>query len=179
MTRHPKLVRRALRWGNEVENHTWSHPVPLLALSPHALRREIDRGRRTLRRVGAGDPRFFRPSHGAFDPAVTGAAARAGERVIGWDLPLDRFLHGRASTKAATLAAAAIGQGSVILAHDGGRGRGDTVRVLPALLEGLHRRGLRVVTMGELLRSASDTAPPTRASLPTRIPPRATTRPPT
>lgn len=174
---HPDLVRRALRWDNEVENHTWSHPIPLLALSPLALRLEIDRGRRTLRRVGAGDPRFFRPPHGAFDPAVTGTAARAGERTIGWDVPLDRFLHDRTPAQAAALAVDAIGQGSIILAHDSGRRRGDTVRVLPALLAGLRRRGLRVVTVGELLRSGSDTAPPTRASLPTPIPPRAVTRP--
>lgn len=151
---HPRLARRIVRLGNEVGNHTLTHPR-LLELTAAEVRREVVGGREALGRAGLPRPTFFRPPRGAFDAEVTGVVAANNERTIGWDIPLDRDLRGRAVKVGAERTAARVRPGSIILAHDGGgRVRGRTVRAIPWLLASLRRRGYRVVTVGTLLRAA-------------------------
>jgi peptidoglycan/xylan/chitin deacetylase (PgdA/CDA1 family) len=47
------------------------------------------------------------------------------------------------------------GAGSVLLLHDGGGDRAQTVAALPAILSGLQDRGLKVVPLDRLLRSGA------------------------
>jgi peptidoglycan/xylan/chitin deacetylase (PgdA/CDA1 family) len=52
-----------------------------------------------------------------------------------------------------------VGPGSIVLLHDGGGDRHETLRALPAILRALERRHLKAVTLSELFASV----PPTTA----------------
>jgi peptidoglycan/xylan/chitin deacetylase (PgdA/CDA1 family) len=91
---------------------------------------------------------------GLLSPRVVGAAARAGLELVGWSASAR---DGRAATTAAQAAArliAAARPGAILVLHDAAE-RGGRVPVaaaaLPAILDALEARGLRSVTLDELL----------------------------
>lgn len=45
-----------------------------------------------------------------------------------------------------------VGNGDVILMHDGGGDRSQTVAALPRIIQGLQQRGLKLVTMPQLIQ---------------------------
>ncbi len=124
-------LRAALRVG-VLGDHTWTH-APLASLGPHELRNEIGRTRgaeigRTGRRV-----LLFRPPYGVRTPAADSLVRRLGMLQVLWDV--DDTATG-------------IRPGSIVLLHDG---RAETPLLLRAVLHALHARGLRAVTVPELL----------------------------
>jgi peptidoglycan/xylan/chitin deacetylase (PgdA/CDA1 family) len=152
---HPWLVRREVRAGDEVANHTLDHPR-LGRLGAAATRREVDLGRRALVAAGAPEPLLFRAPYGEFTPNVAGAAARRGELMVGLSLTVERALDGRTIPAAIAWLMRRVRPGTIILAHDGLLDRSRTVAALPVLLDALARRGYGVITVSELLRRGGD-----------------------
>ena len=56
--------------------------------------------------------------------------------------------------------------GAIILMHDGGGDRSETIAALPAIVKGLRNRGLRPVTVPQLL---VDDSPPPGQPMPTNL----------
>jgi peptidoglycan/xylan/chitin deacetylase (PgdA/CDA1 family) len=95
----------------------------------------------------------FRPPYGAVDLAVVRDAATLGLATVTWDVdPRDWSLPGRGKIAAAVLRETR--PGSIILMHDGGGPREQTIRALPAIVRALRARGLRFVTVPQLLEFA-------------------------
>jgi peptidoglycan/xylan/chitin deacetylase (PgdA/CDA1 family) len=71
---NPDLVRRELRLGMTVGNHSYNHPEvpPFDQLPPRLLADEIALGAQVLSRLGAR-PRLFRPPGGSTSPALVGS----------------------------------------------------------------------------------------------------------
>jgi chitooligosaccharide deacetylase len=160
--RYPGLLRRERAAGDEVANHTLDHrPLADVAggsrLRPAEIRNEIDGGRNAICRAGLPAPAFFRPpyGHGLFSERIATEARAVRERMVGWDLALDRFLLRRPTTEAAVSGLLAqVRPGAIILLHDGRIGNAahaGTLAALPRLLAGLHARGLQAVSLGRLL----------------------------
>lgn len=148
---YPRLVRREVRAGDEVANHTLDH-VHLRRLGPAATRRQVEAGRRDLIAAGAPPPLLLRAPYGEFTPNLAAAAARSGELLTGWSLTVERALDGQTVPAAVAWLMRRVLPGTIILAHDGLLNRARTVQVLPLLLDQLERRGYRVVSVSELLR---------------------------
>ena len=100
--------------------------------------------------------RFFRPPIGMLSPRVAEAARRAHLTIVGWSATAR---DGRASTTAEEAAArlmAAARPGAILVLHDAVE-RASTARTpvaaaaLAPLLEALAARGLRSVTLDELI----------------------------
>jgi peptidoglycan/xylan/chitin deacetylase (PgdA/CDA1 family) len=140
--RHPQLVRRAMREGHTVGNHTYSHPrCP--GLGGDALARELESTDALLRGT-AGTP-IFRPPHGKLTPRQVWALTRMGRRIALWSCDSRDYLG------ADTAAIARVGEtavpGDVVLLHDR---FARTADALPELLAGLARRGLATVALDEV-----------------------------
>lgn len=156
--RDPALVRRMIADGDEVENHTDTHPH-LNALSPARVGAEIDRAGATIAAVSGRAPRYLRPPFGARNAAVIAAARRRGLRVVLWNVmgPAERVSAPADLQRYARDLAARIRDGDIVLLHDGDRGRGDDgelafqARTVPALVAALRARGERLVTLDRLL----------------------------
>lgn len=145
----PDLVRRTASAGHEIGNHTWSH-ADLSTLDEPAARRQLERAHEVITRVAGHAPALMRPPFGRVAGSTLLAATRLDYPLVLWSMELhERNLT--AARNAAHVSSAAT-PGSIVLAHDGGPGpHAVGVAALPALLSGLAARGLRCVTVSELL----------------------------
>lgn len=146
---HPEQAQRILRGGHELANHTYTHPS-LDQLPAAAVLKEITGCRDVLARLAGGPARWFRPS--AMDvptPLVSDQSGKAGyATVVGFDVdPHDYQDPGASLVRSRTLAGAQ--PGSVVSLHLGHSG---TVNALGDIIDGLTGKGLRPVTVSELLR---------------------------
>lgn len=148
---YPNLIRAEQAAGMEVGNHTYNHPeVPPFNDLPARLQDdEIELAAEDLRAAGV-DPHLFRPPEGSFSPSVAAAAARARERVVLWSVDPADWQHGITAATIVRSVLAAVRPGSIVLLHDGGGDRSATIAALPAIIQGIHRRGLTLVTVDGL-----------------------------
>jgi peptidoglycan/xylan/chitin deacetylase (PgdA/CDA1 family) len=164
--RYPELVRRELRGGMELGNHTWSHRN-LTGLNGRERRRELERTQELLLSLGAGAdrPKLARPPFGEIDAGGLRVARDLELTVVRWSIAVEHYLGdlGMSPRRAAGAMAQAIRPGEIVLAHDGGgdrpRNRERTVETLRLLLPELKAKGYRIVSVGELLREG----PPVRS----------------
>lgn len=145
---HPELARRAAA-RHDIGNHTWSHPNLGLARARDAggqLRRAADEIGATTGRA----PTAFRPPYGCLSGATMMVAVGMGYPIMLWDFEFDQ--HGASAPSNVRRMVRSARPGSVILGHDGGTLNCDVVvAALPALIDGIRAKGLRFVTVSELL----------------------------
>ncbi len=143
MSRYPAAMRQIIREGAEIGNHTMHHTEfpGYGAIAPAtALAESITHFR----------PCLFRPPGGAVDSAVIGAAAADGLRTITWDVdPADWSTPGSGAIYSRVVDAAQ--PGSIILMHDGGGPRDETLAALPQIIDTLRGRGYGFATVTDLL----------------------------
>ena len=144
----PLMAHRILDGGHELGNHTQNHRA-ISTMSTDQAYQEIARCAQRLRQLTGSQGRWFRPSQAQdCTDTVAAQARRAGyAHCLGYDLDsLDYTDPGAGAVTRTVLAA--VRPGSVVSMHFGHSG---TVAALPAILDGLHQRGLRAVTTSELL----------------------------
>lgn len=146
------LAGRFVAEGHELANHTYTHPT-FPSLGRGAMVNEVAKCRDALQHAAGTAGRFFRPSgtvNGTDEPAATvlDAAHTAGySTVVGFDVdPADYQDPGATAVSSRTIAA--VRPGSIVSLHFGHSG---TIDALPAILDALHTRGLRPVTVSDLL----------------------------
>ena len=148
----PELTRRIERLGNEIGNHTYSHPN-LDALSSDAVSGELTRGRDVLRSF-VNDPgiaAFFRPPHGRYTEATLRTAQQLKYDTILWnDDPGDWRALPPAALAAHIEAHATAPE--IVLLHSGNLA---TIAMLPEIVERFRKSGYQFVTVSQLLKRAS------------------------
>jgi peptidoglycan/xylan/chitin deacetylase (PgdA/CDA1 family) len=148
LQQQPDVAKRVLDAGHELGNHT-QHHGDIAAMSEAQTFAEIDDCAAELRRLTGSTGRWFRPSQTQHStPRIQAQAARAGYATcLSYDVDsLDYTDPGTDAVVRNTLQA--VENGSIVSLHFGHSG---TVTAIPALLAGLRTRGLRAVTMTELL----------------------------
>lgn len=146
--RYPDIARRVAEEGHLVGNHTQSHTV-LTRQSGDVTRRQITDGSLTLRDVTGVLPAWFRPPGGGMNTSVLREAQRMKMDLVMWDVdPQDWRRPGVEPMLAGLLST--IKPGSVVLLHDGGGDRSQTIAVLPRLIEELKAQGYLFVTLDQL-----------------------------
>ena len=151
---HRALARRVLEGGHEIGNHGDLHLPPLLI--PRALlARELERGERAIVEATGVTPCFFRPAFGVIRRSQTGWLfwSRGYHTVTGDVYPADPDRPGvDVITRRVT---ERLGAGSILILHDGcawvRMDRSQTVAALDRILTWAGERGLRGVTVGELM----------------------------
>jgi peptidoglycan-N-acetylglucosamine deacetylase len=117
---------------------------------PDAAVGEIEDGREALQRLGYAPAPLFRPPYGDHPRLLADAARRAGVTPILWDVaPGDPDPHETAADLERAVLQHVQG-GSIIVLHVNGRGV-STAAALPTLLTDIRARGLRFVTVSELV----------------------------
>jgi peptidoglycan-N-acetylglucosamine deacetylase len=163
--RHPDLVRAVVAAGHELGNHTWTHQ-DLAFQSTLQTRHQLQRGREAIERTAGVRPRFFRPPRGNLTGSAIASAAELGYDVLLWSVTRGAAGVGTPASVVDHLVGT-VAPGDVVALHDGiGRGTFDPggpgahqlrarrlveVQALPAAVEGLLGRGLRLVTVSALL----------------------------
>jgi peptidoglycan-N-acetylglucosamine deacetylase len=133
------LARRIVREGHAIANHTYHHR-DLTCLSDRQLTAELDRTQALIRRLTGSTTHWLRPPYGAVNAHVRVLAAQRGYRIALWDVgPQDWRRPGVSTIVSSVLANAA--NRAVILLHDGGGDRSQTVTALERILRALSARG--------------------------------------
>lgn len=136
------LVDRIVPAGNELANHSLHHEEGPGYSS-------LQRTQELIKAASGFEPCAFRPPYGD-EPSSTYAAARAlGLVSVIWDV--DTRDWERPGEEAIYRRATAVQPGSIVLMHDGGGDRSQTVAALPRIVENLKSRGYRLVTVTHLL----------------------------
>ena len=151
------LVQAIVDADHEIANHL-THDVPSIELEPAEFESELVRAHQTLSRFG--DSYWFRPGSGWYDDWMFPILERHDYRLaLGTAYALDAQIDSVWFASRVILWRA--GKGDIIILHDG-EGRGQrTIEILERVLPELRRRGLRVVSLSELVEvaGASDESP--------------------
>src|SRR5262245_44213991 len=168
---NPDLVKRIVAEGHEIGNHSFTHPN-LGEIPGRLTDLELNATQRLIESLTGRSTRLFRPPYfGDAEPTTSDEiepvtrAERLGYLTVGlrvdsddWTLPganaiVERTIAGVTSPDPDL-------RGQVVLLHDGGGDRAQTVEALPDLIHELRGRGYRFVTVSELAGLTRDQAMP-------------------
>jgi peptidoglycan/xylan/chitin deacetylase (PgdA/CDA1 family) len=153
-----------LHSGDAVGDHTETHPM-LASLSRRDQREELFEPIARIELLGGPRPRLFRPPYGSFDATTFKELHALRLLMVLWSTDTRDFtMPGVQAIVQSALAGAH--PGAIILMHDAGGNRSETIAALPAIIAGLRKRGLRPVTVPRLML---DDPPPRGLPIPTSL----------
>ena len=163
--RYPGLVRRIVEEGHEIGNHTYYHPNLALCWPEH-IRLELNATQLLLETITGRATTLFRPPYAA--DTSPSQLRELTPLQIAQDLNYLVVLESIDPQDWAKPGADVILQrvkqqrrdGSIILLHDAGGDRSQTVSALPRILDWLHTRGDSVVPLSTLLGTTRDAVMP-------------------
>jgi peptidoglycan-N-acetylglucosamine deacetylase len=162
---YPHLVADEARAGNEVGDHTEDHP-PLDELSASAQTAQITDAAQAIHEAGAPYPVVMRPPYGAFNATTLQILRQQRMLMVLWSADTSDYARpGR--TKIVYTGISGGQPGAIILMHDGGGDRSETVAALPRIITRLRQRGFKLVTVSQLVGEdppPRDQPPPTPLS---------------
>ncbi len=145
----PSIVRQEYYDGHIVGNHSYTHPY-MPALSAPSVAWQLSTTSDIIQNTIGVRPLFFRPPYGAYNSAVlTHVNDYALDTTLWNDDPQDWSMPGVNAIENRVLQQ--VGNGSIILMHDGGGNRWQTVAALPIIISWLRSHGFRFVTMQQLV----------------------------
>jgi cellulose synthase/poly-beta-1,6-N-acetylglucosamine synthase-like glycosyltransferase/peptidoglycan/xylan/chitin deacetylase (PgdA/CDA1 family)/spore germination protein YaaH len=168
---HPEILRRVVEDGNEVGNHSYTHPN-LAEVSPLGIRLELNATQRLIEAYTGRSTRLFRaPYFGDAEPTTAdellpaALAQQRGYTIVGlhvdpgdWRTPGVQAIVDKAVQQ--VHAGSAERSGNIILLHDGGGRREQTIAALPLIIDRLRADGYRFVTVSQLAGLSRDTVMP-------------------
>jgi peptidoglycan/xylan/chitin deacetylase (PgdA/CDA1 family) len=135
--------------GYPIGDHTQSH-APMSHLSAKDQQTQLLQDTAAIGGYGVPFPRMFRPPYGLWNPATLTLLKRYRMLMVLWSVDTDDYqLPGvRAIVDRAVNGAK---PGAIILLHDAGGNRAQTVAALPQIIKRLRARGYKLVTIPRLL----------------------------
>ncbi|MEG4251949.1 polysaccharide deacetylase family protein [Microcoleus sp. Pol10D4] len=146
---YPEIAKRVVQAGNAIGNHTWhhySHNVTEKTASD-----EIDNTGVHIYRSTGAKSFLFRPPGGRLNNGLADYAKKKNYVVVIWSIDPKDFLQ----PPAAAIARSVLSQastGAIVLLHDGGGNRQQTVEALSTIIPKLKQQGYRFVTVPQLLQ---------------------------
>jgi peptidoglycan/xylan/chitin deacetylase (PgdA/CDA1 family) len=141
------LLLRELRDGDVLGDHSFTHPD---LVRSRGVRTQLSATVRAIRSLSGYTPCVFRPPYGSYDQATVRTAQSLGLATVLWSIdPVDWARPGTGAIERRVLDQ--VQPGSIILSHDGGGPRAETLAAYPSIIHRLRARGYRIVTIPELL----------------------------
>jgi peptidoglycan/xylan/chitin deacetylase (PgdA/CDA1 family) len=137
------LLRGIHRQGSELANHSLNHEVYPSSAS-------LARTSEIIRAATGFLPCRFRAPGDSIDSALVGRARAAGMTTVGWNVdPQDWRTPGTNAIQSRVVSA--VQPGSIVILHDGGGNRSQTVAAVPGIVRELRSRGYKFATVTEIL----------------------------
>ena len=155
LERNPELGAALVADGHELGNHSYSHKR-MVFRSHSFIASEIQRTDELIRRAGHIGKINFRPPYGAKGFALPYYLAESDRQTIMWNIePESDSTIASSSEAIASHVIENATPGSIILLHVMYESRRTSLASVQHIIEGLHRKGYRFVTVSELLAAAS------------------------
>jgi peptidoglycan/xylan/chitin deacetylase (PgdA/CDA1 family) len=155
---------RELRDGDVIGDHTETHPE-MATLSAHAQHEELFEQILHIEVLGGPRPVLFRPPYGSYDATTMRELRAMHLLMVLWSVDTDDYLQPGVPV-IVQRALAGARPGAIILMHDAGGTRTQTIAALPTIIRDLRARGFHLVSVPELLR---DDPPPPGQTLPSSL----------
>jgi peptidoglycan/xylan/chitin deacetylase (PgdA/CDA1 family) len=172
---NPALVRRIVAEGHDVGNHTFTHPN-MGEIPGRVSDLELNATQRLIESLTGRSTRLFRPPYfGDAEPQtpnelepIVRAQDRQGYITVGlhidpddWQLPGASEIVKRTVESVTSQTTDDDVRGQIVLLHDGGGDRSQTLAALPEIIHTLRAKGYRFVTVSELAGlTQAQTMPP-------------------
>lgn len=162
MEANPGLVRRILEEGHEIGVHSYTHPN-MAAISEERARLELNASQRLIETLTNRSTVLFRPPYRAdsrpHDPAEVTPIKLAqdlGYITVTEDIDPEDWAKPGVDVMVQRVKQGRRAGGTVVLLHDAGGDRRQTVEALPHLIDYFYERGDRIVTLSEMLGKGPD-----------------------
>lgn len=135
--------------GYPIGDHTENHP-PMSSLSRKAQQQQLLEETAAIGDYGAPFPRLFRPPYGLWNSTTLSLLKKYRMLMVLWTVDTNDYqLPGAAAIVDRALHGAK--PGAILLLHDAGGNRSETVAALPKIIVGLRKRGYKLVTVPKLI----------------------------
>lgn len=146
---YPALVKQEFAAGHTIGNHSWSHPNMAL-LTPASIHLQLSRTSDAIEAAIGMRPAFFRPPYGRMSVQELTQAYHDGLTTVVWNDEGEDWTRPGVNVIIQRILRLAS-NGAIILMHDGGGDRSQTVAALPFIINGLRQRGFQLVTIQQML----------------------------
>jgi peptidoglycan/xylan/chitin deacetylase (PgdA/CDA1 family) len=155
---------REIKDGDVIGDHTETHPQMAL-LSAHEQYEELFEQIARIELLGGPRPVLFRPPYGSFNTTTLRELHRLHLLMTLWSVDTEDYLQPGVSVIVQRVLAGAHA-GAIVLMHDAGGTRTQTIAALPIVIDDLRARGFHLVTVPQLLE---DDPPPPGQPLPPNL----------
>ncbi len=175
--KYPNITKRVYNEGHEIGNHTFTHP-DISNISKRYFEVELNLTERFFEGKLGVKPVLFRPPYSIDQEPDTADQVRPLELAqdLGYITVGDKIdpndWHDNPRRSASQIVADVLANlppcqpgnlacGNIILLHDGGGDRRETLNALPEIIDGLQARGYQIVPVSELMgKTRADVMPP-------------------
>jgi peptidoglycan-N-acetylglucosamine deacetylase len=141
---YPDLARSVADAGHQIANHTWTH-ADLVTMATKAVHAEFALANEAIHAATGRHPGLFRAPYGAWSPTVIRLCEQMKMVPLDWSVdPRDWARPGIRNIVRNIMQNTR--PGSIILEHDGGGNRSETVAALRIVIPALLREGYNFVT---------------------------------
>ncbi|MDR7239522.1 polysaccharide deacetylase family protein [Neobacillus drentensis] len=153
---HPELVKRMYKEGHEIGNHTFTHPE-VASITPFQTKMELNANQRLFQEITGHSMTLFRPpfvanaepsTRNELEPIVR--AQEMGYTMVGELIDSDDWQR-LSRDEIVKLVLKQLPEGNIILMHDAGGDRSNTVKALPIIIKELKQRGYTFTTVADLI----------------------------
>jgi peptidoglycan/xylan/chitin deacetylase (PgdA/CDA1 family) len=136
----PEITKQVAAAGMTLCNHSFDHNEHLSTADPTAMESDVQRGIDAQMTVLGTAPRLYRAPGGDLSPQIEDTVAGKGEQVLGWSVDPADYRDPAAQTIVDRVMAK-VKPGAIILLHDGGGNRSQTLAALPLIIDRLRGAG--------------------------------------
>jgi peptidoglycan-N-acetylglucosamine deacetylase len=151
---YPDVVREIHEAGHAIGLHGYAHDRSYSLKPPSYVVLDIEKTQEAVFDACGVRPRLFRPPVGYVSSRTASGARKAGVTLVGWSA---RGIDGLGATDAARVVRRIeknLGDGAIVLLHDASENEDfvpASIEALPELLKTIEARGLRTVTIEDLV----------------------------
>lgn len=149
VNKYPEVVMRMVEEGHAIGNHTSSHK-DLSKLSKSGIIEQITSADEVIQNTLGYVPSLFRAPYGAVSDTLRRVVEEKGLRMVGWTVDT-RDWAGTSINQMRSVIRNQTKPNGIILMHSfGGKHIRNTVEMLPAVIDDLHKLGYKLVTVDQI-----------------------------
>jgi polysaccharide deacetylase family sporulation protein PdaB len=148
---YPEIARRIVEEGHEIGNHTYNH-ANLMRLRPEQIRLQIENTSRVIYDVTGKYSELFRPPGGYYNETIVNSVRETGHLTVMWSWHQDtRDWSNPGTAKIVNKVLNNARGGDIVIMHDYGGNRSQTVSAVAKILPELAKRDFRFVSVSQLV----------------------------